>query len=587
LRALGREYGAAFDAYAGPRSQLSAEGDQLREDGRALRGAIADAMGVAEMLGAQQALLDLADARQALMLGRYYGRSALASASRADAARSRQEFDQMLVQIERVRATAPDMLDQLLGVLEADVQAFAVRYVQAVDTALQINAVAVDQLDQIGPQMADAVGRLVAENVALQDQIGGDIRGALDGQRNFTIVLGMTGALVAVAAAAMVMGMILSNLGAVISAIARVRSGELDFEVQGATRSDEIGDLARAVEELRTGEQRRLELEAEARASEAERKARSEATHNAIDTFRTQVEAILSVLGERTHEMRHTAGELNALATKAGAQARSADGAAADTAKSVETVAAAAEELASSIQEISRLAGGASETVQMASEQSRDSVTQIEALADRVASINDVIDLINDIAEQTNLLALNATIEAARAGEAGKGFAVVASEVKDLAEQTGKATETVAGLVKDIQGSMTGSLESIRGIAKMSDQVNDATASIAAAVEEQGAATAEISDSTNRAADNTSTLANGVRDVGQAVADTEKAAGVLEQTSDAFTSQADTLRASVEEFFAALKEGPLNRRVADDPDYDGPERRGAGTGASASARKAA
>ncbi len=64
--------------------------------------------------------------------------------------------------------------------------------------------------------------------------------------------------------------------------------------------------------------------------------------------------------------------------------------------------------------------------------------------------------------------------------------------------------------------------------------------------------------------------------MGEAVADTESAAGLLEQTSDAFTSQSDTLREAVEQFFEAIKEGPLNRREGDDPGYRGPERRKSG-----------
>lgn len=573
IRQLASEYADAFDRYSQTRLALEIEAERLRAAGRDLRTEMGDAMGISEMLGAQQVLLNLADARQSLMLGRYYGRSAIEKANGADADRSRGEFSDMVELMRGVVSSAPDALQQLATDLSLASEELLSDYDAAMTRSLEIDSIAVEELDRIGPEMAEVVDRLVASNVALQDRIGPQIDAAFEGQRNFTIVLGLAGALIAIAAAAILMSVILRNLGAVVNGIARVRQGEYEFKVRGVERKDELGDLFRAVEDLRTGEINRIRMEKEALAATQEREARSKATHDAIDIFRNKVETILKILAERTHEMRHTAGRLNSQATFANEQAKTADGAAGETANSVETVAAAAEELSSSIQEIARLTESASHKVSDAGQRSQSSVDQIEALADRVSSINDVIDLINDIAEQTNLLALNATIEAARAGDAGKGFAVVASEVKDLAEQTSKATDTVASLVKDIQSSMTGSVDSIRGIAKMSEEINEATASIASAIEEQGAATREISQSTTRAAESTTTLAKGVRDVGEAVAETESAAGLLETTSDAFTSQSDTLREAVEMFFEAIKEGPLNRREGENPDYSGPERR--------------
>jgi hypothetical protein len=90
-------------------------------------------------------------------------------------------------------------------------------------------------------------------------------------------------------------------------------------------------------------------------------------------------------------------------------------------------------------------------------------------------------------------LALNATIEAARAGEAGRGFAVVASEVKALASQTSEATDEIGIQIAGMQAATRESVQTIQEISATINLISEISSTIAAAVEEQGAATREIS----------------------------------------------------------------------------------------------
>jgi methyl-accepting chemotaxis protein len=75
---------------------------------------------------------------------------------------------------------------------------------------------------------------------------------------------------------------------------------------------------------------------------------------------------------------------------------------------------------------------------------SNEAMSKIEASSRQIGQIIGVMD---EIAFQTNLLALNAGVEAARAGDAGRGFAVVASEVRALATRSTDSAKEIKGLI--------------------------------------------------------------------------------------------------------------------------------------------
>jgi methyl-accepting chemotaxis protein len=228
-----------------------------------------------------------------------------------------------------------------------------------------------------------------------------------------------------------------------------------------------------------------------------------------------------SALGKSSQELTQTAMALSSGASKTSECSSQANHAStdvnrelqqmADSAKemslSVQSVVASVSQMKGCIQEIASNATNSVTAVDEAKAIAEDSQMKIGLLDQSASEIGKVVTMIREIAEQTNLLALNATIESARAGEAGRGFAVVAGEVKDLAKQTAVATESIRGRVEAIQKATGEAVDSIVRISGVISQVKQVSDSIAAAVEEQSVATADISRNMNDSAQATDRMA--------------------------------------------------------------------------------
>jgi methyl-accepting chemotaxis protein len=164
-----------------------------------------------------------------------------------------------------------------------------------------------------------------------------------------------------------------------------------------------------------------------------------------------------------------------------------------------------------------------------------------------------VVNLISAVAQQTNLLALNATIEAARAGEAGRGFAVVAQEVKALAAQTAKATEEITTQIAGMQTATQDSVTAIKDISGTITRFSEIAAAIAAAVEEQGAATQEISRNVQQAALGTTQVASNITAVNRGAAETGTASAQVLSSAQSLSSESNHLKLEVDKFLATVR----------------------------------
>src|ERR1700704_6017500 len=209
--------------------------------------------------------------------------------------------------------------------------------------------------------------------------------------------------------------------------------------------------------------------------------------------------------------------------------------------------------LSASIDDISRQAAHAAGIASRAVSQAQATDGTVQGLAKTANRIGEVVGLINDIASQTNLLALNATIEAARAGEAGRGFAVVASEVKSLASQTAKATDDISEQIADMQKVAGDAREAIKGIGAIIGEVSEVATAIAAAVEQQGAATQEITRSTQQAAQGTRNVSDNIIGVSAGADAAGAAAQNVKTASEMLGAQTEQLRGQVDAFLGKIR----------------------------------
>ena len=231
-----------------------------------------------------------------------------------------------------------------------------------------------------------------------------------------------------------------------------------------------------------------------------------------------------------------------------GEMGRSLDTAVIRLRDTVSTISSSATSLGGAADELSGVAtqmASSAEAAQVAQEAvtlASSTSHSMNKLGESSAEIGNVVKVITAIAEQTNLLALNATIEAARAGEAGKGFAVVASE------ETARATEDISRRVESIQVDTDGAVTAIEKISRVIARISDFQTTIASAVEEQTATTAEMNRSVNEAATGTGEVAQNITGVAEAARLTSEGVSQANHATAELTRMSSELAQLVTQF---------------------------------------
>ncbi len=419
--------------------------------------------------------------------------------------------------------------------------------------------------------LAVAEAALAAAKEHATDQHAMAVR-ALWGQ----LALLMAAILVAIGLFVLVSRRIATPLRVIQVAMHKLASGDMSATVSFAGRKDEIGALADTMQFFKDNMIEADRLRDEQKATEtralAEKAANEEAAHleraaqykrseaerhlamsKLADEFESAVGRIIDTVSSASTELEADAGVLTKTADTTQHLSGLVVAVSEQASSNVQSVASATEELTSSVGEIGRQVQESSNIAQQAVRQAEMTDARIGELSKAAARIGDVVKLITAIAEQTNLLALNATIEAARAGEAGRGFAVVAQEVKALASQTARATDEIGTQIAGMQTATRESVTAIKEIGCTIGRIFEISSTIAAAVEEQGAATQEIARNVGQAAKGTTEVATNITEVNRGASETGSASAHVLSSAKALSGESQRLKREVEKFLGTVR----------------------------------
>jgi methyl-accepting chemotaxis protein len=452
-------------------------------------------------------------------------------------------------------AIVNDEVRKVFSDVNANVDKYTEAYRKTVHNAHEAEVLANVEMLKMAQAIAAGAEAIKQSGIADEAKIEHETTETMASSESLVMIIAIGSMVLGIALAWLIGRAISRPVVGLCAGMRELAEGNFQVVLPGLGRGDEVGDMAQAVEtfKVKAEEKARAEAEAKTKQDQVAAQQRKADMIKLADSFEGAVGEIIEAVSSASTELEASASTLTATATRAQELTTMVAAASEEASTNVQSVASATEELTSSVNEISRQVQESARIAHEAVGQARKTNDRVGELSKAAARIGDVVELINTIAGQTNLLALNATIEAARAGEAGRGFAVVASEVKALAEQTAKATGEIGQQITSIQEATHESVGAIKEISGTIEKLSEISSTIAAAVEEQGAATQEISRNVQQAAQGTMEVSSNIVDVQQGASETGSASSQVLSAAQSLSSDSNRLKLEVGKFLNTVR----------------------------------
>ena len=375
--------------------------------------------------------------------------------------------------------------------------------------------------------LEDSILAAIETNKKASDGVASQSEQIYSSGRTITLAAIAFGLVTALVMLALLMRNIARPVIQMSEAVRRLLDGDHVIAIPGLNRQDELGNLARALDQFRdvfASDHARAEAEnARARETQLTIDAIGEGLTALADgnlTLRVpengsgalaklhvdynaavaELERVLAKIADGCNTIRLGTDEIASASTDLSLRTEQQANSLAETSRTLNEFTTSVKTTAENAKQTSSRLTIARDTANGVGDTANRAVAAMRSIESSSREMAEIVNVIDGIAFQTNLLALNAGVEAARAGDAGRGFAVVATEVRALAQRSSDAAKSIRELIGKSTGEISGGValvessgDALRQIVSEVSAVSSLVEEIADAAGKQAAGIADIS----------------------------------------------------------------------------------------------